>query len=292
MFINDIDLVLRMIEIVKKFADDAKLGGKAETAAQRRSMQDALDSVKQWADTWGMQFNVKKCKVLHLGHNNSRQVYTMAGQALVETKVERDVGVMVSESLRPSEQCARAARTANVVLGQITRAFQYRDRHVFMRLYKQYVLPHLEFAVQAWSPWTAADKEILEKVQRRAVGMVAGLAARSYETRLEELGMLTLEERRHQSDMVQTFKMIRGFDAVDPGQWFDHVNSSERMTRGVADPLNLKQKRARLELRRNFFSLRVVEHWNKVPYDLKRVNSVKAFKSGYKQFRKGLVTNA
>ncbi len=171
-FINDIDLVLRMIEIVKKFADDAKLGGKAETAAQRRSMQDALDSVKQWADTWGMQFNVKKCKVLHLGHNNSRQVYTMAGQALVETKVERDVGVMVSESLRPSEQCARAARTANV-LGQITRAFQY----------KQYVLPHLEFAAQAWSPCTAADREVLEKVQKKGVSMVASLAARTNEAR-------------------------------------------------------------------------------------------------------------
>ncbi len=163
-YINDIDLVLKMIETVKKFADDTKLGGKAETTAQRRAMQEALDSIMQWADTWGMQFNVKKCKVLHLGHSNPRQVYTMAGHALAETRVERDVGVMVSENLKPSEQCARAARTASVVLGQITRAFQYRDRHVFMRLYKQYVLPHLEFAALAWSPWTESDKEMFEKV--------------------------------------------------------------------------------------------------------------------------------
>ena len=104
--------------------------------------------------------------------------------------------------------------------------------------------------------------------------------------------MLTLEERRNQSDITQTFKIIRRFDNVEPGHWFDHVNSSERMTRGVADPLNLKQRKARLELRRNFFSIRVVEQWNKVPYDLKRAQSVQAFKSGYRQYRKGLVTNA
>jgi hypothetical protein len=42
----------------------------------------------------------------------------------------------------------------------------YRDRHVFVRLYVQYVRPHLEFSVPAWSPWQKADKECLEKVQK------------------------------------------------------------------------------------------------------------------------------
>ena len=64
------------------------------------------------------------------------------------------------------------------------------------------------------------------------------------------------------------------------------LNSTERMTRGVADPLNLRQKKARLELRRNFFSIRVMEHWIKVPYDLKRAKSVEAFKLSCRQYRK------
>ena len=61
------------------------------------------------------------------------------------------------------------------VLGQITRTFQYRDKHVFLQLYKQYVRPHLEFSVQAWNPWLVGDIELLEKVQRRAVSFVQGL---------------------------------------------------------------------------------------------------------------------
>ncbi len=92
----------------------------------------------------------------------------------------------------------------------MTRAFHFRDRHVFVRLYVQYVRPHLEFAVPAWSPWLEGDKEVLEKVQKRAMKMVSGLKGNTYEERLKEVGLLTLEERRHQADMVQTHKIVTG----------------------------------------------------------------------------------
>jgi ribonuclease P/MRP protein subunit RPP40 len=88
------------------------------------------------------------------------------------------------------------------VLGQIFRAFHFRDRFTFTNLYKQYVRPHLEFVVQAWSPWTLQDKDMLEKVQKRAVGMVSGLSGTNYKEKLKELGLTTLEERRHQADML------------------------------------------------------------------------------------------
>ncbi len=94
----------------------------------------------------GMQFNVSKCKVMHMGHANPKFSYSMNGQELEETEEERDIGVVISSNMKPSAQCSVAARTAQSVLGQLTRAFHYRDRHVFMRLYKQYVRPHLEFS--------------------------------------------------------------------------------------------------------------------------------------------------
>ena len=71
-----------------------------------------------------------------------------------------------------------------------------------MKLYKQYLRPHLEFAVTAWSPWSVADKESLERVQRRAVKMISGLTSNDYYKRLAELSMETLEERRHRMDMA------------------------------------------------------------------------------------------
>ena len=86
-------------------------------------------------------------------------VYFMGGYKLETTEEERDLGVTRTSKLKPSVQCAKAARTAQMVLGQITRAFHFRDKHVFVQLYKT----QLEFAIQAWSPWSQADKEFLGK---------------------------------------------------------------------------------------------------------------------------------
>jgi ribonuclease P/MRP protein subunit RPP40 len=108
----------------------------------------------------------------------------MNNQQLATTEDERDIGVCVSKNLKPSAQCAQAARTAQTVLSQLTRAFHYRDRYIFKKLYVQYVRPHLEFAATAWSPWLEADKAGLEKIQQRAVAMVSGLKGKTYEERL------------------------------------------------------------------------------------------------------------
>ena len=161
----------------------------------------------------------------------------MEGQQLAETKEEVDVGVTISRNLKPAAPCQKAARTATTVLGQISRAFHQRDRHIFMRLYNQYVRPHLEFAGPAWSPWQEGDRECLERVQKRAVAIVSGLAARDYEERLLELGMTTLEERRHQTDMAQVYKILTGKDSVEKARLFTMANVHGRATRAAEDPL-------------------------------------------------------
>jgi hypothetical protein len=151
-FINDLDEAATERQFLKKFADDTKLGqiiGGVEDAAE---LQATLNRLCDWAATWGMAFNVQKCHVMHVGRNNPRAEYKMNGTKLETTEQERDVGVVISSDLKPAEQCKKAAQTAGVVLGQIHRAFHYRDRFTYLNLYKQYVRPHLEFAAPAWGP--------------------------------------------------------------------------------------------------------------------------------------------
>jgi ribonuclease P/MRP protein subunit RPP40 len=77
----------------------------------------------------------------------------------------------------------------------------------FMKLYKQYVRPHLEFASPAWSPWQQGDKDVLEKVQEKAVKMVSGLKATEYPLRWAELNLETQEKRREDQDMSLVHKL-------------------------------------------------------------------------------------
>jgi hypothetical protein len=68
--------------------------------------------------------------------------------------------------------------------------------------------------------------------------MISGLKATSYEEKLKELGISTLEERRKYLDMLQTYKVMTGKDNVERSIWFDMASSGQRTTRQEANPLN------------------------------------------------------
>ena len=172
---------------------------------------------------------------------------------------------------KPSAQCAKAAQTGQAVLGQILRAFHYRDRHVFVRLYVQYVRPHIEFSTQAWSPWTEGDKMALE-VQKKAVGIVSGLAAKTYEDKLKELGLQSLEERRYQADMhmMESWKVRLGL------RWI--VAMPEQREPVLTCWMLRKSMAGWSYIRSNFFSVRVTKQWNAIPINIKRLEPAWRFK--------------
>ncbi len=74
--------------------------------------------------------------------------------------------------------------------------------------------------------------------------------------------------------------------------WFQKVDTSGRITRSAANPLNLKPQAARLEIRRNFFSNKAVEGWNLIPSELKNARTVHFFKRAYRTHRAELVKSA
>ena len=178
----------------------------------------------------GMAFNMKKYKVMHIGSKNPKHQYSMDSQQLEVTEEERDIGAIMQNNLKPSAQCNKVARTAKAVLGQISWAFHYRDRHVFVPLYTQYVHLHLEFSTQGRAPWTEGDKLVLEQVQKKAVGMVSGLAGRQYKERLLKLGLLTLEDHRHQADMCLMHKIMHSIGVLDHTVCFEKASESVRVT--------------------------------------------------------------
>ena len=127
----------------------------------------------------------------------------------------------------------------------------------------------------------------MEGVQKQLVNMVSGLKGKSYQDKLTELGLDSLEDRRVRIDLVQTYKILNGIDKVDRHTWFKTVaESNSRPTRQTEYPGNLvRQCVSRTDIRQNFFSQRVVTQWNSLPNYVKDSTSVNSFKNNYDQFR-------
>jgi len=145
--------------------------------------------------------------------------------------VERDIGVLIQDNLKVSEQCNKAANTADRSLGMINRTFSYKPRVLVNTLYKSLVRPHLEYCSQAWRQHIRKDIDTLEKVHRRASRKVTAFRGWSYDQRLRSLNWCTLEERRSRGDMMEVFKLLNGFDVVAPNTF---VNRSSTGLRGMS----------------------------------------------------------
>src|SRR6267154_6881367 len=112
----------------------------------------------------------------------------------------------------------------------IKRTINCKSKSIVTRLYKALVRPQLEYCVQAWRPYLKNDIEKIEKVQRRATKMISERNKLSYEDRLKMTGLSTLEARRNRGDLIEVFKLLKGFSKVDYKHFFQLVNSSK--TRG------------------------------------------------------------
>lgn len=272
-YINDIEC--GVASSVLKFADDTKIYQSVQTTENIIQLQKDLTSMYDWSLEWQMLLNADKCKCLHIGHNNIEHQYMLGGIIIESTEQEKDLGVIIQKNLDVSCQVAETVKRANRLLGMIKRIYTDKSKENILPLYKSLVRPHLEYAIQAWRPYKQKDIDNIEKIQRRVTKMIDGMSTLNYEERLQRTNLISLEMRRLRSDMIEVFKIMHGFEGLKPEKFFKLSDITH--TRGHS--MKIYKPNTRLEVRKHFFTQRVIDEWNNLPADVVQSSSVNEFKS-------------
>ncbi|KAK3878850.1 hypothetical protein Pcinc_016538 [Petrolisthes cinctipes] len=192
--------------------------------------------------------------------------------------LEKDLGIEVSSNLKFSAHAAKIAAKDNSRLGIIKRNFTVLSEEILVLLYLALVHPILDYGAQScWSPYLLRDIRSLERVQRRVTKLVPGFAQLSYEERCRRLDIQSLQNRRIRGDMIETFKLLHGYEDIPSSRFF-------QMNTNNLGGHSLKLKKPdlwRTTMKRNWFAIRVIDQWNSLPESVVTAPKIATFKARY-----------
>ncbi len=278
LYINDMpDDIISQVYL---FADDTKVFSPISKNTPPDILQEDLNRLTQWSEKWLLLFHPEKCKVLRIGNRTDPPYdYTINTTKLEHVRDEKDLGVIIDNSLKFQEHINNKVNKANSIMGAIRRSFKYLDAESFKKIYKGIVRPHLEYAVPVWAPHYKKDIRTIEGVQRRATKLINGFKDKCYSDRLRELRMPTLVYRRQRGDMIQTFKLLTGKYDRDVSDFLPVLPQPENSRRTRGHSLKLTKKRATKDVSKFSFTRRVVNIWNSLPESVISATSLNAFEN-------------
>ena len=196
-------------------------------------------------------------------------IYRLNNKPLKEENEQKDLGIIVSNDLKPRKHVLGVWTKGNRISGLIKRCFTKLDKNKISTLYKSIVRPILEYGYVVWSPWTVQDKHTLEREQRRFIGLAN-----------EDISLPSLEDKRNDTYLSETYKLLNDDYKLKSEKFFQtNVNNLRGHSKDIFKP------QSNIDHYTYFYTRRMVEPWNKLPDEVVCDKTLSNFRTKYVQSR-------
>lgn len=200
---------------IYKFVDDNKMAMALDTEEDEETFQEIITGVNNWTEVHNLRLNVGKCSVVKFGKREIARKFEINGVELKINSSEKDLGIVIDNQLKFHEETAKRCKKAMVIVRKQRNSIQTRCQKIWIRLYKVYMRPILEYGVPAYLPRYQGDIDKLEKIQNRVTKLVSGIGNMTPEERNRFCHLPSLEQRRTRGIAIETFKIINGMPGIN-----------------------------------------------------------------------------
>ena len=278
-YINDIVLNQPPHTISKLYADDLKCYNEITNITDLKLFADTLDHINEWSLLWQLPVAAQKCQIMRISNKNSSGndpcQFTLGTYVLSETDKIEDLGLLFNSSLNFHQHIQSICSKAKSQIFLLRKRFLSKDVKYLLLAYKTYILPILNYCSPVWSPSTACDILLLEKVQKSFTKKLLGYEELSYKDRLCKSGLKSLELTRLHADLIYCYKILHKLVTIDNSILFDFDAYCGPRSHG----LSLRAPRPRTDLALHSFNYRVCSAWNNLSANTVWAPTLTAFKS-------------
>lgn len=302
LFINDAVDVIDINSNILLYADDMKLYREIRSSDDQTILQSDINSLVQWALDNKIKFHPGKCKVLRCTlkkHNSLSFIYTLSNVPIEISNSERDLGVMITPSLKWNKHHATLLGKASQKLGLLRRSCSFTRGIAHRRtLYLAIVRSQFEHCSTIWRPVTVSQSDKFEALQKRGVKWILGedfalYSKKLYFEKLKVLDILPINLKFDYNDLSMFFKIF-----FTPSEYLDlpHylVRNDEvedhselrRHTRSItlSDPLQVTCNiTPKVDAFEDTFFYRTHKKWNSLPLKVRECLCLNTFQSQLKK---------
>ena len=267
----------------KIFADDIKLYLSFETnnfSEGTEVAQNNIDILVKTSSSWGLTMNTSKCVCMRFSPKNCMlpcvgpSPYKIGLVIIDFVESHSDLGITVDRTMKFHSHVARNARIANGITSNILSCTLERDEDFILNIFKFHVGPIMEYGSPLWNVGYRGDMKIMERVQRRWTRAINGISDLPYSTRLNRLKLFSFQGHLLHTDLIMVWKIFHNKCALKFEDFF-HLDIDSH-TRG--HQFKIFVPRVSLEVRKRYFSVRVISAWNSLTDEAVSSVSLGSFK--------------